>query len=95
MKVQLTDQIEVSDHDGYCSGNEYEYTKELVIKNVVVPDQTDIFSETFKWDIYLTDLIPILNNNTSDYCCADPDATKQGLGQHDYKMTVTNVTVVE
>jgi hypothetical protein len=95
MKVQLTVQIEVSDHDGYCSGNECEYTKKSVIKNVDMPDQTDIFSETFKWDTYLTNLIPAINENGSYYCYADPDAAEQGLGQHDYKITVTNVTVIE
>lgn len=74
--------IQVSDHDGYCSGNECEYNE--WIEHIVDWQDKDINAEQREIEKRLE---ANLNLNGSGYCKASFEAGKHGLVNHDYRIT--------
>jgi hypothetical protein len=100
--VELVVYFELSDHDGYCSGDQCDYV--AYTKTVIVPipyfyDQLVIDGDKVKncndydWSIYLHDKYK-MNANGSYFCHLSPEAEDHGLTRHDCRMTVLSATVL-
>ena len=100
MKVNLTVKREVNDHDGYCSGAENEYVSNIITLKVELPEQYNSLSVgstiiDYDWIKELKCIEPDLNTDGSYYCDNGKIAVENGLGIHDYKLTVLTAIVVE
>lgn len=100
MKAVVEYTLEVSDHDGYCSGGDCEYKKESKMYIIDVPDVLKDTPEgvlenpqEYDWSVHLPK--PKLNNYGSGYCNISQKAQDAGLERHDYKITVTKVEIVQ
>lgn len=95
MKVKIIAILEISDHDGYCSGEECEYTKETIEKTIIFPDElknTDnITVDCHNWIQYLEE--PTLNDG-SGYCDLSAECVENNLGIHDYRYNVIAVELI-
>lgn len=108
LKVKLQVLRQINDHDGYCSGNENEYSEEVLIYFVDLPEQyvdsaigtnlTDFYSRmelSFVAPEIKEDLYPIVNKALgSCYCNIGEEGEKHNLGVHDYRITIINAIVV-
>jgi hypothetical protein len=96
--VIVTAQLEMNDHDGYCSSDECEYTRKIVKEKIVVPQQYRTHpigqianTREYKWANHLQ--VPEVNVQGSGYCkFVKPEG---GLGQHEYRYTIKKVEIVE
>jgi len=102
--ARITAKLEMNNHDGYCSGDECQYTKKIVKVNIVVPDEFKDFPVgrcdirkrrcekiEYKWANHLP--LPDVNYCGSGYCgCRQPEG---GVGQHEYRYTIKKVEIVE
>ena len=94
----ITAQLEMNDHDGYCSSDECKYTRKIVKAIIVVPEQYKTRplgkitnTKEYKWANHLQ--IPEVNVQGSGYCkFVKPHG---GLGQHEYRYTIKKVEIVE
>jgi hypothetical protein len=93
MKIALIEiTVDVSDHDGYCSGNTCELRRETIRfyvddKKVIELIETNQLDDGYipnKYERYLTS--NLLHTNGSYYCEQDEDSVQAGLGVHDYKI---------
>jgi len=80
-RVKVTCKLEISDHDGYCSDNENEYTEKVITKLLLNAELSTIERE----------FTPNLNEDGSNYCNINKKAVEAGLGRHDWRITVMNV----
>lgn len=87
MKLKIKAKLEISDHDGYCSDGECEYS--FSIKEYIIDIPTDKYD-----NIYLIDYLPIPDIDTggSQYCQLSNESNINNLGKHDYKYTILEVT---
>jgi hypothetical protein len=103
--IQLEIFFEVSDHDGYCSGDEstyYSYTKIVNIENkpywfdqLVIVDNKIQNCDNYDWSSYIDDKdFPKLNTDGSCYCDPSKESLTHGLTIHDYKITVINAILI-
>lgn len=81
---KITARLETSDHDGYCSGSECEYTSSVVEK--VVKRKKGDFNT--RWEDFLDH--PNVQGN-SYYCRVSGQCKQAGLDQHEYRYTVLTV----
>jgi hypothetical protein len=96
--ARITAKLEMNNHDGYCSGDECQYTKKIVKANIVVPyPYIDspvgkiVNTREYKWANHLP--VPDVNYCGSGYCgCRQPEG---GVGQHEYRYTIKKVEIVE
>ncbi len=98
--VKITAILEINDHDGWCSGEECEYTRKTVKTVIPVPEKYknqplgEIVVEkgnATEWTKYLK--LPNINLHGSGYCrCHIP---KGGVGKHQYRYTIKNVVIIE
>ena len=94
----ITAQLEMNDHDGYCSSDECKYTRKIVKAIIVVPEQYKTRplgkitnTREYKWANHLQ--VPEVNVQGSGYCkFVKPHG---GLGQHEYRYTIKKVEIVE
>jgi hypothetical protein len=88
-KVKITVKLEISDHDGYCSGSESEYT--YVIKKYIRHIKTSNISQYN--DSFWINLLPEpkINYWGSFYCDLSEDSKKHKLGKHEYRYTIKKV----
>ena len=99
-QILITARLEISDHDGYCSGDECVYESKQINYICVLPfiykDHNIGIITNFKdhdWIQYLPEIE--LNTNES-YCCdLSNECEHAGLIKHDYKYTILNVEIVE
>ncbi len=93
MSVRFTFKEEISDHDGYCSGNENEYTCRTYEKEVEVEDtELNANIDTY-W--YYADKIDIGNRRgQSYYCTMSTEACEADLGPHDVRITVVKAEII-
>jgi len=91
MFIEITARLYISDHDGYCSGNECEG----IVKEVqhVVNLNEDIYKinkENMEyWKRHLPE--PKLNTSGSYFCNKSVMCQKYGLDKHDYRYEVVSV----
>lgn len=90
--IAISFKEEVSDHDGYCSGGECELSTRIYTK-VVEVDVSEITND-LKYYIKYADAV-ICNDAGSYYCDLGEDAENAGLGNHDYRVTVLTVSLVD
>lgn len=111
IKLQIFRQINHHEcnEDGYCSGQENEYSEETLIYYVNVPNKykdwtigtnlTDYYSKmdlAFVAPEIIDDVIPNLDlKGGSGYCDVGDEGKKYDLGTHDYRITVINAIIVE
>ena len=96
--ARITAQLEMNDHDGYCSSDECEYTRKTVKATIVVPGQYRTHpvgkianTREYKWANHLQ--VPEVNVEGSGYCrFVKPEG---GLDQHEYRYTIKKVEIVE
>jgi hypothetical protein len=102
MKAKITTQLETSDHDGYCSGEDCEYEVQTHSYIVDLPDQFKNYSEgklnnfdkyNFEWDLLLPE--PKLNNDGSFYCNLSKESETHGLNRHDYRYTIISIEIID
>jgi hypothetical protein len=93
MRVRFTFKEEISDHDGYCSGNENEYMCRTYEKEVEVEDtELNTNIDTY-W--YYADKIDIGNRRgQSYYCTMSTEACEADLGPHDVRITVVKAEII-
>jgi hypothetical protein len=92
ISVRITFKEEVSDHSGYCSGNECELTTRKYTK-VVNLNIKDLTNDKYYYEKY-ADKISV-NYSGSEYCDTSDDVDKiYGLGKHDFIITVLNVSII-
>lgn len=107
-KVKLQILRQINDHDGYCSGNENEYSEEVLVYFVSVPEQnidspigtnlTDFYSKmelSFVAPEIKEEVYPIVNKDDGSYYCDIGEGEKYDLGAHDYRLTIINAVIVE
>ncbi len=97
-RVSITALLEISDHDGYCSGEECDYTSRQIVHLCDIPkgvqkDCTDETLNQYDW----TQCLPQheLNDGGSGYCDNSAECEDAGLSRHDYKYTILKVEFVE
>jgi hypothetical protein len=99
-KVLITALLEISDHDGYCSGEECEYESKQIVHLCNIPS----FYEDYEignindliehdWLQYLPELE--LNTHESYYCNLSDECEEAELEKHDYRYTILNVEIVD
>ncbi len=91
MKVKITAKLEISDHDGWCSGSECEYTH--TIKTYIVNISDEEYYDGIDWIIFLP--TPEINTFGSYYCDLSDESEKNNLSNHDYKYTIVNVVILD
>lgn len=107
-KVLITVLLEISDHDGYCSGEECEYESKQIVHLCDVPEEyenceigtlnkNDLSDE--KWSQYWIDYLPEYNDFAvcagSYYCDLSKDCENAELERHDSKYTILSVEIVD
>jgi hypothetical protein len=92
-RIKFTFKEEISDHDGYCSGNENEYTCRTYEKEVEVEDtELNADLDTY-W--YYADTTNIGNRRgQSYYCTMSREACEADLGPHEVRNTVIKAEIV-
>jgi hypothetical protein len=100
MKVKIVSKLEISDHDGYCSGEDCEYTVKVVENIADLPIEYKSHSKgklnnlnEFDWKKLLPE--PYINEDGSYYCDVDEECKAHGLGQHDYRYTILSVEIID
>lgn len=99
-QILITALLEISDHDGYCSGDECEYTSRQIIHLCEIPEQylneeigKIVDYEEDDWLKYLPD--PELNTSESGYCELSEESESAGLSIHDYRYTIISIEIVD
>lgn len=99
-QLKLKVRIEVSDHDGYCSGEESSYSRKTKNTYIELPHEFEMYNNGD--DIshenlmpYLKHLIPKINHTGSGYCNPCEYSNKYGLECHDYRITILSASVVD
>jgi hypothetical protein len=87
MKFKVTAKLEISDHSGYCSGEECEYNSSINTYTVNVPE--DEYNENYDFIKLLP--IPFINDYGSYYCTTSNECIENDLGIHQYRYTVIKV----
>ena len=90
--IEITFKEEISDHDGYCSGGECDLSTRIYNKIVEV-DINEITNNLQYYIKYSDDVI--INDVGSYYCDLGDNAKIAGLEQHDYRITVLKVKLVD
>ena len=94
MKVKIKAKLEISDHDGYCSGGECEYS--FSIKEYIIDVPNDEYNEYdgnyINWVYYLPK--PNIDTWGSGYCDLSNECNVNGLDKHDYRYTILEVTIM-
>ena len=85
--VKISYLLETSEHYGFCVGNETEYKSEIRTEICIHPLHT---SETFDWKTLIKYEHPPLLEE--DWCSNSKESHRNGLGSHDYKITIIDVT---
>jgi len=91
--------VEKSEHDGYCSESECEYSSESYKLVVPIPDNGDF--DAFGtiplniWDEYLEQYKKDMDFGGSYYCRVSSEARRHGLGQHELVVSVIECEVVQ
>lgn len=102
MKFKIKYFIEISDHDGYCSGSECEL--QIKRRSVIVSVDNVGFNHykvgqkvllsDFNWQSCLPEYTEI-NMRGSCYCTTSVDCAQRNLHGHDYRYTIYSVRRVE
>ncbi len=102
MKVKIKAKLEIADHDGYCSGNDCEYSYSIKEYIVDIPiddewikeyiDMSNIKDCGIDWYNYLP--VPNIDTYGSYYCDLTDECEEHDLDKHSYRYTVLNVVVL-
>ena len=92
--------VEISDHDGYCSGGECEFQVKRRTKIVTCPFMPDyeVGSKIPLWEYDFATLLPPwakLNVFGSNYCKTSEESKEHNLHGHDYRYVVYSVRRVD
>jgi len=90
--IEITFKEEISDHDGYCSGGECDLSTRIYNKIVEIGSQE--ITNNLQYYIKYADKV-VINDDGSYYCDLGDGAKIAGLGQHDYRITVLKVKLVD
>ena len=91
-RILITFKEEISDHDGYCSGNENEYTERIYTKEVL---DTELDPDLDSYLCYADSCAYISNRHRQSYYCKmTNEACQADLGPHDYRITVLKAEVI-
>lgn len=92
MKVKIIADLETSDHDGYCSGEEclYEIKEETFFFEVEDDKSLELDNPFWKTLLPVPDL-----GGQSYYCGIDDESIERGLDIHDYRYTIKEIIKVE
>lgn len=86
--IRITAKLETSDHDGYCSADDCEYSSTLVVHDYCIPND-EITAAAAASSLYAKYLpAPKIHDGGSYYCGLHPRCVLAGLGKHDYRYTV-------
>jgi len=90
MRIEITAQLFISDHDGYCSDNECELSVRD-IKHVIDLDKIESIQD--KNDEYWIRFLPEPKINTSGsyFCSNSIQCTRSGLDIHDFTYKNTSI----
>lgn len=99
-QLKITVILEISDHDGYCSDGDCEYSKKFVSKLIPIPQHfpSDLKVGTFLdedssyWIQFFE--VPHLHDD-SMYCGLSHESEMHNLGRHEYRYTPYTVEVVD
>lgn len=94
--------LEKSDHDGYCSGEECYYSKEIITypcpslisslnHHTVKSSGLLIDFDPNEWLCYLP--YENINTNGSNYCRNSAFCKSKGLDRHDYRQTIIKIQI--
>lgn len=96
MKIKIKARLEISDHDGYCSGSECEYKTEIITQIVELSQKKyeSCLSEidTNVWTQFLD--TPFIHSRGSYYCENSLESIDQGIDKHDFKYTILSVKTI-
>ncbi len=92
MKVKITAKLEISDHDGWCSDGECEYSYSTKKYTIHFPDYKYLGDQT-NWCLYLPQ--PELNMWGSGYCDVSNESVKHDLSKHEYRYTIIKVDIID
>jgi hypothetical protein len=84
---------EVADHSGYCSGGECELTTRVYHKRVDV-EIGEITNNLEYFEKY-ADKVVCDHSSNSNWCELGKDVVSAGLGAHDYRITIMQVSLVD
>ncbi|NDB59409.1 hypothetical protein EB001_13305 [bacterium] len=91
-RIIITFKEEISDHGGYCSDNENEYTERTYTKEVL---DTELNPDLDSYLCY-ADKIDFGNRECqSYYCTITNEAREANLGPHDYRITVLKAELID
>jgi hypothetical protein len=89
MKIVITAQLETSNHDGYCSGEECEYETKMVNEIIDLPER---HKDIPLHGIPHSDLISLLPEpHVQNYIILSPEVRDHCLDVHDYRYTIIAV----
>jgi hypothetical protein len=89
-RILITFKEEIADHDGYCSGEENEFTCRTYTKEVEV---TELNADIQLYWCY-ADINDISRRNQSFYCRMSKEGEKAGMFPHSVRNTVVKVITV-
>ena len=91
-RILITFKEEISDHDGYCSGNENEYTCRTYTKEV---KDSDLDSDMKAYLCYADEINDIsCRRGQSYYCKMSKEACEADLGPHEVRITVVKAEII-
>jgi hypothetical protein len=96
MRVKIFYELEINDHDGYCSGEECDYKKirKSAVVNYQPKNDQKISVRTENWEEYLP--VPPVRGGGSDYCHITQEAKEAYmLNVHSHRYTVLKVEEVD
>ena len=97
LSVNINYKLETSDHDGYCSGDECVYScnhhsLQLDInKDDIVRDDNGDITNLQSYERFIPK--PVVHGE-SQYCGLSDESFQHGLDIHEYRITVTSVTIL-
>lgn len=97
-RIRIKYLLQISDHDGYCSGNECDYEEFVYKKEIAIlpedfeDDENKIFKDLTYYEKFLEH--PQLNNCCSYYCEASKEASDHNLDIHDYRITILSIKMI-
>ena len=91
--IEIIFKEEVSDHSGYCSGEECELTTRVYKKQVEV-EIGEITNNLEYFEKY-ADKVVCDDHSNSNWCDLSEDVVSAGLSAHEYRITILRVSLVD
>jgi hypothetical protein len=92
VRILVTFKEEISDHDGYCSGNENEYSERTYTKEV---QDKELDKDITSYLCYADDVYdPSNRRGQSYYCKMSKEACEADIGPHEVRITVLKAELI-